>query len=179
MKLLIAAAAALAAIPASAMAQTTPAPAADPIATVYDKELGPGWQNWSWATVELSADAGAHKPIKVEAKGWQALYLHHEAFDTTPYRGITMLLQSTGGDATYRIVAIVDGKPVIDPKTATSSDPQPLGHVVTVSPGGWKQVQVSLLDLGVDKARIDGFWIQNATGQDAPPLYVADVTLMK
>ncbi|MBO9715180.1 hypothetical protein [Sphingomonas sp.] len=180
MKAMLAAAVLLLA-PAAANAQTAPAPAAAaPAATaIYDKALVNGWQNWSWATVELSADAGAHKPIKVEAKGWQALYLHHDPFDTTPYRGISLLIQSTGGEASFRIVAVVGGKPVTDPKSPAGAEPIPLGKVVTVTPGGWKQVQVSLRDLGVEKKQIDGFWIQNATAQDAPPVYVADVSLMQ
>lgn len=176
MKILVAAIALL--TPAAAQAQTAPAapaPAAD-ASVVYDKALGPGWQNWSWAKVELSSEgAGARMPIKVEAKGWEAAYLHHDPFSTAPYRGISLLLQPVGGPAKVRVVAVVGGKPVPDP----AQPDVPLGHIIDITPGGWKQVQVSLKDLGVDKATIDGFWIQNATPDPAPTFYVADVKLMQ
>ncbi|RYE01929.1 MAG: hypothetical protein EOP61_09855, partial [Sphingomonadales bacterium] len=95
MKFLIAAIALLAA--PAAFAQTDagdvaakPKPVApavapvDPVlANIYTNALGEGWQNWSFATVELSVDVGsARKPIKVSADGYKALYLHHAAFNT-------------------------------------------------------------------------------------------------
>jgi len=174
------AAAAVLLSPVAAMAQTTPkpAPAAVPAidATVYDKAFASGWQNWSWAKTEVSSpDGGARLPIKVEAKGWEAVYLHHDAFSTTPFRGVSMLLQPVGGAGKVRVVAIVGGKAVPDPANPS----QPLGHVVDIAPGGWKQVQVSLKDLGVEKSTIDGFWIQNATADPSPTFFVAEVKLMQ
>lgn len=172
-------AAALLLAPAAAIAQAGADAAADSPANIYDKQLGPGWQNWSWATTELSVDAGAYKPIKVEAKGWQALYLHHDPFDTTPWRGITLMMQCPGGETQFRVVAIVGGKPVIDPATAKDAEPQPLAHLVKANAAGWNKVQISFHDLGIEKKQIDGFWIQNASGNDAPPVFVAAISLVK
>jgi hypothetical protein len=188
MKTLIAAALLLA--PATAWAQTTPAPApaanpaaapaVDPLATIYDKALGPGWQNWSWAKTELSADIGSPRmPIMVDAQGYQALYLHRDSFSTAPYGGIAMLIQAIGGDADIRIIAIADGKPIPDgTKVGADGQPTPLMKIVAVKPGGWTKVLVPLAQLGAANRNIDGFWIQNNSGQPAPRFYVADVALV-
>ena len=182
MKILIAAAAlTLAATPA--FAQTTPAPAAAPaadsVATVYDKALGAGWENWSWAKTELSADIGsARMPIMIDAQAYQALYLHHDSFSTKPYRGISMLLQVVGGPAEVRVMAIADGKPIPDgDKKGADGQPLPLMKVISLTPGGWKQVQIPLAQLGAADRNIDGFWVQNNSSQPAPHIYAADIAL--
>src|SRR6187401_3036372 len=67
--------------------QTPPVTANIPLPAqmpVYDTALSPGWQNWSWAKADLSVElsGSARKPIRVTAGPWQALYLHHEPFNT-------------------------------------------------------------------------------------------------
>jgi len=153
-------------------------PAAGPEANIYNTALGEGWENWSWAKTELSSDAGVKKPIMVDAQGYQGLYLHHAPFSTAPYRGVSMLIQSVGGDAEVRIIAIADGKPIPDGgKMGADGQPQAMMKVVTVKPGGWTQVVVPLKQLGADSKTIDGFWVQNNSGQPAPHFYVADIAL--
>lgn len=178
MKFLLSAAALLLA-PAAAHAQTAPAaPAAatDAPMIVYDKALGQGWENWSFGKTELSLeDAGARKPMRLEAGPWQAAYLHHAAFSTTPYRSLNLLLQTSGAEADVRIVAIVGGKPIqVDP-AATGPNVEPKGKTVRVKPGGWMAVQVPLADLGAVDTNIDGIWVQNASPNAAPPIYIAEV----
>ena len=181
MKPLIAAAALLF-VPTAAMTQTTPppAPAADPIATIYNKALGDGWQNWSWAKTELSADIGNPRmPIKVEAQGYQALFLHHAPFSSAPYRGISMLIQSVGGEAEVRVMAFANGKPIPDgAKIGADGKPEPKMKIIKVAPGGWTKVMVPFGELGIAKdMMIEGFCVQNNKGEPAPNLYVADIML--
>src|SRR5712675_3772534 len=70
--------------------------------SIYADALANGWQNWSWATVNLSntqpVQAGSAS-IAVNAGAWQALYLHHNAFDSSLYTGLTFWIHggSTGG----------------------------------------------------------------------------------
>ena len=183
----LAAAAALLLAPATAFAQTAPAapaapaaaPAVEPLATVYDKALGPGWQNWSWAKTELSADIGsARMPIMVDAQAYQGLYLHHAPFSTAPYRGISMLIQVVGGEAEVRVIAIADGKPIPDGvKIGADGQPQPMMKIVKLKPGGWTQVQFGLDQIGAMNKTIEGFWVQNNLGTPAPHFYVADIVL--
>ena len=47
---------------------------------IYGDRLAPGWDNWSWAKVELSAKlspTATTTPIKVDAGPWAAVFLHH------------------------------------------------------------------------------------------------------
>jgi hypothetical protein len=75
--------------PLNALAQTS-----TPF-TVYDNELKPGWENWSWAKVDTRATAGEVKPLKVQGDAWSALALHHDAFSTAPYSKLTFYLTSS------------------------------------------------------------------------------------
>ncbi|MES2989197.1 MAG: hypothetical protein V4808_14950 [Pseudomonadota bacterium] len=181
MKFLIAAVALLAApaafaqtVPGDAPAKPVPAvpvtaPVADPaITTVYANALGGAWQNWSFATVELSVDIGSptRKPIKVSADGYKALYLHHAAFSTGPYRGISFLIQGTGTGGKVRVIATAGGKPI-----------EGKMRLVEVKAGGWTRVTASLAELGAENIEIDGFWVQNDSGEPMPNFYVADIAL--
>ena len=170
MKTLLFAAAALLA-PLPALAQTTPPPATAPVGaplTIYGTELAPGWQNWSWAKTELSVElpGSARRPILVEAQSYQALYLHTTTFSTAPYRSFTFLVQSVGGEGQLFVKAIVAGKEV----------PGKV-RVVRLAPGGWTRVEVALADLGAANTNIEGFWIQNGTGEASPRFYVTEIML--
>jgi hypothetical protein len=112
---------------------------------VYDEEIKNGWQNWSWAKVDMSVPAGGAKPIKVQGDPWSALLLHHDAFSTEGYSKLTFSINggATGGQQ-LAIKAMVDGKPVessfvIEPKAKT-----------------WTQVEVQLKDIGAAGKNIDG-----------------------
>ena len=173
MKALIAAAAALL-IPAAASAQTpapaSAAPAADSVANIYGTTLGPGWQSWPWqnTTTELSLEltGSARKPIKVQPGPWGALYLHHDPFDTTPYRGISFLIQSVGAPMKIQVMGLVGGK-IVEGKS----------KVVEVTPGGWKLVTFALQDIGADKVQLDGLWFQNFSAEPGPTFYVTEIAL--
>lgn len=144
------------------------ATAPDPmIANIYTNTLGGRWEDWSFAKIETSVDIGsARKPIRVEAEGYKALYLHHESFDATPYRGLTFLIQGTGDGGKVRVVATTGGKPVEGKQ-----------KLVTLKTGGWTKVTVPLAELGIDK-EMDGFWLQNDSGEPMPSFYVADIALI-
>jgi len=144
--------------------QATPA---DPGA-VYSNALANGWENWKWdgATTELSVDLGgtARKPILVEAQGYKGLYLHHAAFDTKPFKGLSLLVQSVGGTGQIRVVAIAGGKPVEGKQ-----------KVVKLAPGGWTKVDIPLTELGAANMTIDGVWLQNDSADPSPRFYVSDI----
>jgi len=171
MKILFAAAALLL-TPAAAFPQTTPATSG----TVYDKALSPGWENWSWAKTELSADIGsARMPIMVDAQAYGGLFLHHAPFSTAPYRGLHMLIQSIGGDVTVRVMLTVGAKAIPDGDKMEGGQPVALMKRVTVKPGGWTEVVVPLSALGGENKDIDGIMVMNDSGQPAPHFYVADI----
>jgi hypothetical protein len=111
----------------------------------YDDGLANGWQNWSWAKVELAKPIGGAKPIRVEGDPWSALALHHDAFSTAGYSKLTFSINGgVNGGQQLSIKAMVDGKAVesavaIQPKAKT-----------------WAQVEIPLKELGVEGKTIDG-----------------------
>jgi hypothetical protein len=147
------------------------APAATPVAAgpmvIYDTALASGWQNWSWAKTELSVqiEGSARKPIKVEAAGWQALYLQHEAFNTAGYQNVEFLIQGSVPEAEVRVIALINGKPAND------------GRTVKIDNKGWKRVVTPLRTLGAEETSIDGLWVQNASANDLPKFYVTEIKL--
>lgn len=145
-----------------------PAAAAQPM-NVFVNQLGAGWENRSWAPVELGieVEGSSRKPIRVEPGPWQALYLHHAPFSTAPYKKLSLLIQSAPpGGQPVRIIALAEGKPLSE-----------TGKVVTLKPGGWTQVEIPLAVLKAENVTIDGIWIQNGTDQTLPPFYVSDLVL--
>jgi hypothetical protein len=145
-------------------------PAAKPAAMiVYDKALGQGWENWSWAKTELSlvVNGSARTPIGVDAGPWQALYLHHAPFSTVGYRRLSMLIQGAApGGQKLRILAIADGKPINGE-----------GKLVTLPASGWAKIEMPLTAIGAGDKTIEGFWVQNATDQQIPRFYVTEVSI--
>ena len=134
---------------------------------VYDTALGDGWQNWSWAKAELSVElsGSARKPIKVTAGPWQAMYLHHEPFNTTGLKKLSLLIQGSAPDGEVRIFALTDGKVIGE------------GYLVKLSNSGWKLVEQPLSVLGAEDKVIDGIWVQNSSGADLPKFYVTEIKL--
>jgi hypothetical protein len=177
MKMLIAAATLLM-LPATALSQSAPAktaPASEPM-TVYDKALSPGWENWSWAKTELSADIGsARMPIMVDAQGYGGMFLHHAPFSTAPYKTLNLLIQVVGGPAQVRVIATANGKGIPDGDKMEGGQPVTKMKLVKLAPGGWTQVQVPLVNLGAENATIDGLMVMNDSGEPAPHIYVADI----
>jgi hypothetical protein len=163
-----------------AFAQTAPAaaaaPAADSVATVYDKALSPGWENWSWAKTELSADIGsARMPIMMDAQAYGGLFLHHAAFSTAPYRALSMLIQVVGGPAKVRVMVTVGGKAIPDGDKTEGGQPVNKMKLVTLAPGGWTQVLIPLGTIGAENVTADGIMVMNDSGEPAPHIYVADI----
>jgi hypothetical protein len=134
---------------------------------VYDTALADGWQNWSWAKADLSVElsGSARKPIRVTAGPWQALYLHHEPFNTTGLKKLTLLIQGSAPDGEVRVFALTDGKIIGE------------GYLVRLSNTGWKQVEQPLSVLGAEDKVIDGLWVQNASAADLPKFYVTEIKL--
>jgi hypothetical protein len=140
---------------------------------IYSSSLQNGWQNWSWATVNLANTspvlAGYSDSISVTCGGYTALYVENTDFDSTPYTNLVFWLNggSSGGQV-LTIEATLGGN-------ATSS-------TITLSalPSGntWKQYTVSLASLGVaDVPNLDGFWVFNNTSNTIPTFYVDDIYL--
>lgn len=136
--------------------------------SIYGTSLGEGWENWSWAKAELSVEVpgSARKPIRVEAAGWQALYLHHAPFSTTGYVKLSLLIQGSVPDREVRVNMLTDGK--------VNGE----GKLVKIGNAGWTRVEVPLATLASEDKLIDGIWVQNASAEDLPKFYVTEIKLL-
>lgn len=136
--------------------------------SIYSTKLENGWQNWSWATTEagIEIEGSPRRPIRVEADGYEALYLHHDPIALTGFTKLRFLLQGSKPGGKVKVVALSGGKAVND------------GTTLELKNNGWTDVQLPLDRLGATDKPIDGFWIQNAGGETLPPFYVTEVKLL-
>jgi alpha-L-arabinofuranosidase len=140
--------------------------------TIYDEALAPGWQNWSWATVDTASTANANTgavSIAVTAPAWSALYLRSAdaPVNTNGYLNFTFYVHGgTTGGQTIQVVAVI------------GDAPQAGVRVATPTAGAWQKITVPLAALGVEnRADVAGFWIQQGSGIDEPTFYVDTVVL--
>lgn len=111
-----------------------------------------GLQNsWSWATVNLTSASPVHsgnRSVAVTAGAWEAIYLHHDAFDSSGFSSVTFWIHGgTKAGQRLQLQGLLSGAA----QTAVAIRPT----------NGWQQVTVTLDELGVaNKPDLDGFWIQ-------------------
>ena len=137
---------------------------------VYTDALVNGWQNWSWATVNLSNSQPVQSgtaSISVSAGPYQALYLHHDAFDSSLYSSLVFWID--GGSS---------GGQLLQVQAELSGNAQTVVTLPALAANSWQQVTIPLASLGVaDKSDLDGFWIQDRSGVTHPAFYVDSVSL--
>ena len=134
-----------------------------------------GWVPYGYATINYANTAPVHSgaaSISVTAGPNEALYLHHQPFNTRLYTALTFWINGgpSGGQA-LRVQATRYGSP----QAKVPLDPLPAS--------AWRQVSIPLSQLGVagnaDAGQnvMDGFWIQDADGKGAATFYVDDIAL--
>lgn len=138
---------------------------------IYTETLMNGWQNWSWAAVNFAATAAAHggtQSVSIDAGAYQALYLHHAAFDTSLYQSLNFWIHGgSGGGQRLQVQVLLNGAA----QTAVSLPPLPANT--------WQQITLTLASLGAaGKPNMDGFWIQDRSGTAQPVFYVDDMQLI-
>src|SRR4051794_40363321 len=72
--------------------------------TVFTDSLQNGWQNWSWATVNLANASPVHAgstSISVSSTNWQALYFHHAVQSGSAFTNLSFWINggSVGGQS--------------------------------------------------------------------------------
>jgi len=141
--------------------------------TLYDEALAPGWQNWSWATVDVASTANAHTGAVSIAvthdTPWSALYLRSAdaPLDTNGYLNFTFWVHGgTTGGQILQVIAVVNDVP------------QPGVRVASPAAGTWQKITVPLFALGADnRTDVNGFWVQDGAGIVQPTYYVDDIVL--
>jgi alpha-L-arabinofuranosidase len=137
---------------------------------IYSDSLQSGWQNWSWATVDLANTSPIHNgtdSIAVTAGPWQAIFIHHNVQDSYQFDSISFWINGgpVGGQK-LQVVGLLSG-------VAQTGYPLPALPANT-----WQQVTIKLSDLGVaGKPNLDGFWIMDASGTTQPTFYLDDISL--
>ena len=137
--------------------------------TVYGDSLQNGWENWSWANVNLNNSSPVHggtASVSVNAGAWQAFYLHHATFSTAGYTTLSFWIHggSQGGQKLL-VQATVAGAP------------QAAVELPALAANTWQEVTIPLSSLGVANGNMDGFWIQDRTGAAQPVFYLDDISL--
>jgi len=138
--------------------------------TVYTDALVNGWQNWSWATVNLSNTAPVQSgadSISVSAGPYQALYLSSSPIDSTSYASLVFWINGgpTGGQL-LQVQATLNG-------TA-----QTVVTLPALAANTWQQVTLPLSSLGVqNQPDLDGFWIQDRSGTTQSTFFVDTISI--
>src|SRR3984893_704905 len=137
--------------------------------SVYTDALINGWQNWSWATVNLGNTTPLQSgtdSISVSAGPYQALYLHQTAFDSTPYTALVFWINggATGGQL-LQVQAMLNGAA------------QTVVTLPALAANTWQQVSIPLSSLGAqNQPDLDGFWIQDRSGTTQPAFFVDTIS---
>jgi len=140
--------------------------------SVYSDQLGSGWQNWSWASTNLSSKttvhSGTYSIAVTETGGNQALYLHNNPQSTIGYEAISFWIN--GGSA---------GGQELQVQGTLNSNPIVAYTLPALAANTWQQVTVPLAGLGVANiTEFDGFWIQDRSGTTQGVYYVDDISLV-
>ncbi len=150
------------ALPAIAHAQTDQ--------SVYSDALVNGWQNWSWATVNLSNTTPVQSgtdSISVSAGPYQALYLHQAAFDSSSYAALVFWIN--GGPV---------GGQLLQVQATLNGTAQTVVTLPALAANTWRQITLPLSSLGVqNQPDLDGFWIQDRSGTTQPAFFVDTISV--
>ncbi|MFZ0826637.1 MAG: alpha-L-arabinofuranosidase [Verrucomicrobiia bacterium] len=139
---------------------------------IYTDGLVNGFQDWSYATHNLSNTAPVHSgvySISVNTVYWNAISFHHTNFDSTPYASFTFWVNGGAGGQSLAVYAYLNDVN------------QNYYQIPGVLPANtWQQVVIPLSALGAaDKANLSRFDIKLAQvgNSTANTFYVDDVQL--
>ena len=137
---------------------------------IYTDHLANGFQDWSWATRDLTNTSPVHSgsdSISVTASAWQALSFWHQDFNATTYTNLTFWVN--GGAAGGQMLQVYV-------QYGTNS-----GKAVSLAPlpaNTWQFVQVSLAKLGVATVtNLNRINLQLTSPGPSGTFYVDDVQL--
>ena len=139
---------------------------------IYGDGLAAGWENWSWAVVNLTAAAPVHSgshSIAVTFSAWTGLALHNgspNTFGTTHLRFFVHGGASGGQQMNLRLNLVVNGANAYGPAFLVPALPA----------NAWEDVRAPLSLLNPDGAPITGITWQDASGDSQPTLYIDDIS---
>jgi hypothetical protein len=138
---------------------------------IYTDALAAGWDNWSWATVDLQSTAYAHSgsdSIAVTYGAWTGLQLHYPELDTTGFTNLRFFIN--GGAASGQQLQVYA-------LTTSGQNGPPVRVTVTGAAGTWAEVDIPLAQLGLANTTFTGLVWQGTTNGSQPTLYLDDIAL--
>lgn len=142
--------------------------------TIYDDNLAPGWQSWSWATVDFANTTlaqSAPNSIAVDAGVWGSLYLAYqgEPLNTSSYN--TLTFWANGGPSGGQRVTI-------SAAVNFNGDGLPSYTIDALPANTWRKYEIPLAALGVQgQSNITNFGFMNTSGATAPTFYIDEIKL--
>jgi peptidoglycan/xylan/chitin deacetylase (PgdA/CDA1 family) len=157
-------------------ATTPPPPPATPPFSLYADGLGAGFNDWSWATHNLSSSGIVHagtSAISVELDSWSALYFHTSTgVDLSRYKSLSLWVHGgTSGGQIARVI-LSNGSSFLGEIRLDEA----LGH--SIQPGTWQQIVIPFSRLGVSSGTLQEIYFQDQSGADQGTLYLDDIQLL-
>ena len=139
---------------------------------IYTDSLQNGWQNWGWATLNYNntnpVHSGSASIAVTVVSSYQAIYIDHNAFDSSPYASISFWIN--GGSA---------GGQQLHIQGLLGSSAQQAVALAALPTNSWRHLNISLASLSVaGQPNFTGFWIQDRLGAAQPTFYLDDITLL-
>lgn len=146
-------------------------------ATIYADALAGGWQNWSWATVNLNSTSPVHAgqfAISMEPDAWAGLYFSSSgnvrAF--ADYAGLRFWVHGgNAGGQNLRLVFQLGQNMVFE---------RPLAQVVSgggLAAGQWREGWQPFTGAGAPTGSFDGVILQDTTGGNQGVVHFDDLVL--
>jgi hypothetical protein len=140
---------------------------------VYTDALGPGWEDWGWATHSLANTSPVHAgtySISLVPSGWAALYLHlNGSVDGSLYDGLEFYVHGgTVGHQNLRVVFLSSGSVLAN---------VPLADYLPGGPpaGSWASVRIPLDPLGLGSGSFNQLYFQDGSGGTQATMYLDDI----
>lgn len=152
------------------------APLAAQNAVVYDNALGPGFQNFSWAVVNLNNANPVHSPaasISYEPDAFQGLYFFSSTVRSfANFNGLRFWVH--GGTAGNQNITLNFqlGQTVVHSRN--------LNLIVSggnLAAGAWREAFLPFTGAGAPTGSFDGIILQDGTGGNQGVVYVDDVVI--
>lgn len=139
--------------------------------SIYTDSLQNGWENWSWAQVNLTnsnpVQSGAASASVTSTAGWQAIYFHHASFTTGNFTHLSFWIH--GG---------ANGGQLLQVNATSGGNPNTAFNLNALT-NSWQQITIPLASLGINQSgTMNGFWIQDRIGTTQAVFYVDEVTLI-
>jgi hypothetical protein len=147
---------------------------------IYNDDLAPGWQDWSWdAACDLASTDqvfSGSRAISVTLDPWGGLSLWHDAWEPTPYLWLEFFIRAASPSvALWAFLYDGDGnelrrRPVDDCRYIEGG---------AIEPGTWRLVRIPLADLQASGKDLTRIAIQERSGASNTAFWIDEMRLVR